>query len=208
MPSHARLTAIIRTIGGTIEKAPIFSDVSNTSWYYNAVSFVYNKSLFSGATATTFEPDTAMTRAMFVTVLYRLAGQPQVSASSSFSDVTAPSAYYYSAVVWGGRKTVSSLVIPMETYRPDQNITREQMASIMYRYAQYAGYNIIDTGDAAYNSFPDSKSVSAYAVTAMKWATYKGIINGSDGMLLPAITASRAQVAQIVMNFCQKIAGL
>jgi hypothetical protein len=196
-----------KTEGGTIEKPGIFIDVSSTSWYNAAVNFVYEKNLFTGTSAVTFSPNTSMTRGMFVTVLYRLAGSPSVYATSIYPDVASASMYYYNAVSWAN---YNSIITGYDDgkFHPDDSITREQMAVIMYRYASYAGYNTSDDGSAAFDAFPDKKSVSSYAVTAMQWATAKGLINGSDGYLLPGGTASRAQVAQIILNFGTKIAGM
>lgn len=193
--------------GSIIEEPDGFIDVADTSWYYDAVRFVRDNGLFSGTSSTTFGPDIAMTRGMFVTVLYRLAGEPSVSASSAFSDVKSSSLYYYDPVVWANQNGIVSGYSD-GTFRPEDNITREQMAFIMYQYASYTGYSVSNINSAIYNAFPDTGNVSSYAVNAMKWSTYKGILNGSDGYLLPKNTATRAHVAQIIMNFCQKIAGM
>lgn len=192
--------------GGTVIVNPvIFNDVRSSDWYYGAVKFATDNSLFSGTSATTFEPQTAMTRGMFVTVLYRLEGKPVVSSSAPFSDVPA-SQYYYNAVVWAN---ANSIVTGYDgKFSPNDLITREQMAAILYRYASYAGYGAAYANTSVFDSFPDKGSVSSYFTDAAKWAAYHGLIAGASGKLLPKNTASRAEVAQIILNFCQKIVGM
>jgi len=178
-----------------------FLDMTKADWFYPAVEYAVGRELFKGTGARTFSPNSSMTRAMFVTVLYRLAGQPYVStASMAFSDVRDPNAYYYNAVAWASSSGIVTGYVD-GTFRPDVSITREQMAAIMYRYADYAGYSVQISSAEKFNAFPDSGDVSDWAVNALIWATDRGIINGADGKLLPANTATRAQVAQIIMNF-------
>lgn len=184
-----------------------FLDMGQGDWFYPAVSYAVGRELFKGTGEKTFSPNASMTRAMFVTVLYRMAGQPYVDTSAmSFSDVRDPSAYYYSAVAWASRNGV---VTGYEdgSFRPDVSITREQMAAIMYRYADFAGFSVQIGSDERFYAFPDNGDVAAWAVSALKWATDRGIINGADGRILPANTATRAQVAQIIMNF-ERAAGI
>jgi hypothetical protein len=189
----------------TVVQLP-FTDVSEVNWFYSAVSFVYSKNLFSGTSADKFGPNTTMTRAMFVTVLYRLAGQPAVSTSSSFSDVKDSSQYYYKAVIWASANNIVS-GYPDGTFRPTASIDREQMALIMYNYAKFAGKSTSITGGTSITSFPDSSSVSSWAYDAMKWAVANKIINGSNGYLKPLDSALRSHVAQIIKNFCEVTAG-
>jgi hypothetical protein len=144
---------------------------------------------------------------MFVTVLHRLAGKPAVTAASAFPDVADTSQYYYSAVIWANANLIVTGYSDGK-FHPNDSITREQMALIIWRYATSAGYDTTPSNTSIYDSFSDKGSVSAYAQDAMKWATSAGVINGSDGKLIPKSTATRAQVAQIVLNFCQKVAGL
>jgi hypothetical protein len=191
---------------GTVIVNPVlFLDVSTTDWFYNAVKYASDNNLFNGTTAVTFSPQTSMTRGMFVTVLYRLAGKPAMNASSVFSDVAA-SQYYYNAVVWASTNNVAAGYSDGQ-FHPDDFITREQMAVILYRYASYAGYSQVYGNTSVFDSFPDKSEASSYAADALKWAAYNTLITGADGKLLPESTASRAQVAQIMHNFCQKIAG-
>ncbi len=204
--STCQVDGYYKTTGAVIVIQNNFLDVAAADWFYNAVIFARDNGLFNGTSETAFSPQSSMTRGMFVTVLYRLAGKPTVSSSSVFTDVASTSLYYYAPVVWAN---ANNIVNGYEdgTFRPDAQITREQMAVIMYRYATFSSFGT--PGDSAgFDSFPDSGSTSSYAVDAMKWATANSIINGSDGKLLPKNTASRAQVAQIVMNFCQKFMGM
>ncbi|UOO38091.1 S-layer homology domain-containing protein [Oscillospiraceae bacterium CM] len=189
---------------GTIVQPVLYSDVRSTDWFVTAVSYVSDNGFFSGTTATTFSPQTSMTRGMFVTVLYRLAGKPAVSGGSSFSDVASTTAYYYQAVIWASSRSIVTGYSDGK-FHPDDIITREQMAAVMYRYAASSGYDTAPGSSTLYQSFPDVKSVSAYAADAMTWSVNNGLISGSGGKLLPKSTASRAQVAQIVYNFCQNI---
>ena len=194
------------TTTGTLTVSLPFLDVRSADWYYGAVSYVTGKSLFTGTSASTFSPLGSMTRGMFVTVLHRLAGLPQVSAGSVFTDVADASKYYYAAVVWANASNIVTGYSDGK-FHPDDAITREQMAVIISRYAAFAGFSTTPGSADVYNAFSDKGSVSSYAVDAMTWATSAGLINGSGGKLTPKGTASRAQVAQIILNFCQKIIG-
>ena len=177
-----------------------FRDVASGKWYYNAVRFVYGRGLFNGTSGTTFSPDHSMTRAMFVTVLYRLAGSPD-SGGSAFPDVADSSSWYYKPVAWAaGHGIVNGYEDGL--FRPDNSVTREQMAVIVYNYVKSIGG---DTSGGDLSAFPDGGSVSGWAREAMQWAVAHGIINGSDGYLLPRNTATRAQVAQIMKNCCDRL---
>lgn len=193
--------------GGTVIINPVFfSDVKNTDWFYNAVKFASENNLFKGTTPTTFAPQSTMTRGMFVTVLYRLAGQPAVTSPSIFSDV--PAAQYYSnAVVWANANNIVTGYSDGK-FHPDDLITREQMAVILSRYASHAGYSTAYADTSVFDSFPDKGSVSPYAVDFVKWAASNGLLSGANGKLLPKSTASRSEVAQIMLNFCQRIIGM
>ena len=193
------------TTTGTPTVTMPFLDVRSADWYYGAVSYVTGRGFFAGTSPATFSPSGSMTRGMFVTVLHRLAGKPQVTAGSVFPDVTDAAQYYYAAVVWANAGNIITGYSDGR-FHPDDAITREQMAVIISRYAAYAGYGTTGTADV-FNSFSDKGSVSSYAVDAMTWATSAGLVSGSGGKLTPKGTASRAQVAQIILNFCQKILG-
>lgn len=179
-----------------------FNDVAADAWYATAVNYVSGKGYFTGTSETEFSPDLQMTRAMFVTVLGRMAGVSQEEyAGSDFSDV--PEGQWYSAYVkWASEKNIVNGT-GNGRFEPNGNVTREQMAAIMYRYAGFEGRNR-DADPSRFRSFPDTDQVSGYAEAAMIWAVDRGIINGTGNGLEPAAYASRAQVAQIVINYSEK----
>ena len=164
--------------------------------------FAYERGLFSGTSDTTFSPNASMTRAMLVTVLYRLEGQPAVNGRSGFSDVTFNS-YYEDAVTWAANNGIVNGT-STSTFSPNANVTREQMAAILYRYAQYKQYNT--AASSSLNSFSDHASVSGYAVTPLQWAVAEKLVNGSAGKLMPTGNATRAQVAAILHRFVANVA--
>lgn len=179
-----------------------FTDVHETDWFYNDVLFVYEEGLFAGTSDTTFSPNAAMTRAMLVTVLYRLEGEPAVSGRSGFSDVTFNS-YYEDAVTWAADNGIVNGT-SITTFSPNANVTREQMAAILYRYAQYKKYNT--TASSSLNGFTDQASVSGYATASLEWAVAEKLVNGSAGKLMPTGNATRAQVAAILHRFVENVA--
>lgn len=179
-----------------------FTDVHETDWFYNDVLFVYEEGLFAGTSDTTFSPNAAMTRAMLVTVLYRLEGQPAVNGRSGFSDVQY-NGYYEDAVTWAADNGIVN-GISTSTFSPNANVTREQMAAILYRYAQYKKYNT--AASSSLNSFSDHTSVSGYAVASLQWSVAEKLVNGSNGKLMPTGNASRAQVAAILHRFAENVA--
>ena len=179
-----------------------FTDVHETDWFYNDVLFVYEEGLFAGTSDTTFSPNAAMTRAMLVTVLYRLEGEPAVSGRSGFSDVTFNS-YYEDAVTWAADNGIVNGT-SASTFSPNANVTREQMAAILYRYAQYKKYNT--AASSSLNGFTDHASVSGYAAASLEWAVAEKLVNGSAGKLMPTGNATRAQVAAILHRFVENVA--
>ena len=179
-----------------------FADVADTAWYADAVQYVYENGMMNGTSATAFSPDATTTRAMIVTILYRLEGEPAAEASG-FTDVAA-NAYYADAVAWAQANDIVNGV-SATSFAPDNVITREQMAAILYRYAQYKGYDI--SASNSLNAFADASQISSYAVAAMQWANGNGLINGVTGTTLaPQGSATRAQVATILMRFCEDVA--
>ena len=178
-----------------------FTDVRETDWFYDDVVFAYENGLFSGTTATTFSPYASMTRAMLVTVLYRLEGEPAVTGRSGFSDVTIGS-YYEAAVTWAADNGIVNGT-SATTFSPSENVTREQMAAILCRYAQYKRYDT--TVSAALSAFSDAAAVSTYAKAPLSWAVAEKLVNGTDGKLLPRASATRAQVAAILHRFVENI---
>lgn len=178
-----------------------FTDVSTSDWFYDDVAFVYENGLFSGTDSRSFSPNASMTRAMLVTVLYRLEGEPTVTGRSSFTDVRS-GAYYEKSVIWAAANGIVTGT-DSTSFSPDAKVTREQLAAILYRYTQYRK---LDTdASAKLNSFTDADSVSAYASEALGWAVSEGLINGASGKLMPKGDATRAQVAAILHRLVKNV---
>ena len=177
-----------------------FADVKASDWFYEAVKYAVQEELFAGTSATAFSPNTPMTRAMLVTVLHRLDGKPSASGTGNFSDV-AGGQWYTDAVIWANTSDIVS-GYGNGKFGTNDAITREQMAAILYRYAEHKGYGVAKTAELA--KFTDAVSVSSWASDAMKWAVANGLISGmTDTTLAPAGTATRAQVASILMRFAE-----
>ncbi len=175
-----------------------FRDVSPNAWYYNAVDYAASNGLFSGTGKNTFSPDTGMTRGMFVTVLGRKSGVPDTDpASTSFSDVKTTD-YFAPYVEWAAANKIVSGT-GNGKFTPNDKISRQEMATILYRYAQQTG-NDTSVDPSTFNAFPDKGNVAGYAVQGMRWTASHGIIKGSGGKLDPTGTATRAQVAQVFLN--------
>jgi hypothetical protein len=174
-----------------------FIDVGENDWYYQAVDYVYRNQLFAGTSEEHFEPKTPMSRAMLVTVLWRLEGQANIDINQVFSDVPAGE-YYARAVDWANRQEIVK-GYGDSRFGPLDNITREQMAVILYKFAEFKGY---DTSAAAdLGIFHDSSSVSSWARDAVKWAVASQILTGKgNGILDPSGNASRAEAASILMR--------
>lgn len=173
-----------------------FNDVAYTSWYYDAVKFVYDKGIMDGVSYYRFAPDATITRGMVVTMLWRMAGEPY-EAAAGFTDVAA-GRYYTTAVAWAARNGIVE-GMTSTTFAPDQAITREQLASILYRYAKWLGFSGYGSDISGYT---DAGKVSSYAYDAMSWAVRSGVVTGTSARVLdPQGTASRAAAAQMFMNF-------
>ncbi|WP_204244602.1 S-layer homology domain-containing protein [Butyricicoccus pullicaecorum] len=183
-----------------------FADVAVDAWYADAVQYVYENGMMSGTSETTFSPDLTTTRGMIVTILYRLEGSPDLSNENlgyPYADVDA-NAYYADAVYWARQNGIVS-GMSAEQFAPNNAITREQMAAILYRYAQFKGYDVSAKADLSV--YTDAAQVSTYATDAMAWANGAQLIAGtSQATLTPAGNATRAQVATILMRFCENIA--
>ena len=194
--------SFVREGGQTQTPQTTFADVPASAWYYDAVEYVYENGLMSGVSGGRFAPDDTLTRAMLVQTLYAMEGRP-AAASAGFADV-ASGDWYASAVNWAAANGVVSGV--SETgFGPNNALTREQLALILYRFAQYKGYDVTGTSDLA--AYADGSSVSGWAAEAMGWAVDAGLISGVGGnQIAPTGTATRAQVAQILMNFCENVA--
>ena len=182
-----------------------FTDVVAGTWYYGAAAYAYNNGLFTGMTPTTFAPNATMTRAMLVSVLWRLAGEPAPKAPNTFVDVP-DGAWYTDAVTWAAENGVVS-GIGGSRFDPSGFVTREQTAEILYNYAHSKGYDVSARADLT--AFPDAGSVSGWAEEALSWANAAGLINGTvrDGQTIldPQGSASRAQVAMILMNYVEHV---
>ena len=180
-----------------------FTDVKEEDWFYEAVKYVVQKGLFAGTSETTFEPNLTMSRSMLVTVLYRLAGSPAVEGTSKFSDV-APDAYYTNAVLWATQNGIAG-GYGNGLFGVTDPVSREQLAVVLYRYAQHMKYDVSLV--KGLNDYTDSDQVSGYAIRAMQWAVANGIINGTSSTTLsPQGSATRSQVAVILMRFDEEIA--
>lgn len=182
---------------------PPFSDVGAGDWYYEAVQYVYNRGMMTGAAPERFLPEGTATRAMIVTILHRLEGSP-AAAPARFLDVPADQ-YYAGAVAWAAENGIFTGVSDT-AFVPDAPITREQLAAVLWRYAAWKGLDVSRRGDLS--GFPDGAQVSPYAVQAMAWAVDTGLINGVSGYLQPGGSATRAQTAVILMRLCRNVVGL
>lgn len=183
-----------------------FADIAADDWYADAVQYVYENGMMSGTSETTFSPDVTTTRGMIVTILYRLEGSPDLlneNLGYPYADVDA-NAYYADAVYWARQNGIVS-GMSAEQFAPNDAITREQMAAILYRYTQFKGYDVSAKADLSV--YTDAAQVSTYATDAMAWANGAQLIAGtSQATLTPAGNATRAQVATILMRFCENIA--
>ena len=203
-PMLIALLLAVLTIAGSAADLP-FTDVKADAWYYEAVQYVYEKELFAGVTTTTFEPNAPMTRAMLVSVLWRLEGRPEAPSTNPFSDVQ-DGKWYTSGVLWAASKEIVS-GFPNGTFAPDDSITREQMASLIMRYATYKGIELVQ--GASLDSFVDADKVQGWSKEAVAWAVAAGIISGNKQgdvyTLAPQASATRAQVASILMRFIENV---
>ena len=182
-----------------------FTDVSTSDWFYDDVMFVYENGLMADTSATTFKPYSNTTHAQIAVIFYRLEGHPVVEGKNNFTDVEygPGTAWYYDAVTWAQQNGIMA-GYGNGKFGPDDPVTREQLASIFYRYAQYKGYDTTQ-GGMAIREFDDYESISGYAVDAMTWAVNIGIINGKGNNLLdPQGTATRAEIAAMLHRFIEK----
>ena len=188
-------------------EAPVgepFLDVNEGDWFYDAVAYAYENGIMDGVGGNRFAPNSATTRAQLVTILYRLEGQPAVSGDLPFTDVEAGT-WYTNAVGWAAQNGIVNGVGD-DTFAPGNDLTREQLVTILYRYAESKGYDVSASADLA--GYPDGEEIQAYAREAMAWAVAENIIRGmEDDTLKPAGNASRAQIATILMRFCEGVAG-
>lgn len=185
------------------QPAEPFTDVDETDWFYDEVVYVYANGLMDGVGGNRFAPDTATNRAMLATILYRLAGEPEVSGDLPFTDVETGT-WYTDAVLWASQNGIVNGVAE-GIFAPMNTLTREQLVTMLYRYAEAEGYDVSAAADLS--GYPDAGKVLSYAQKAMSWAVAEGIVAGmDDGTLNPAGNATRAQIATILMRFCESVA--
>ena len=187
------------------EPAPTepFVDVNEGDWFYDAVVYAYQNELMDGVGGNRFAPNSETTRAQLVTILYRLEGEPAVSGDLPFTDVEA-GIWYTDAILWAAQNNIVNGVSDTE-FAPGDDLTRQQLVTILYRYAEAKGYDVSASADLS--GYPDAGQVQDYAQPAMAWAVAENIIQGmEDGTLKPAGNASRAQIATILMRFCEDVA--
>ena len=180
-----------------------FVDVAEGDWFYDAVVYAYQNELMNGVGGNRFAPNSETTRAQLVTILYRLEGEPAVSGDLPFTDVESGT-WYTDAILWAAQNNIVNGVSDTE-FAPGDEITRQQLVTILYRYAEAKGYDVSASADLS--GYPDADQVQDYAQPAMAWAVAENIIQGmEDGTLKPAGNASRAQIATILMRFCEDVA--
>lgn len=202
MPEGA-VTVTAQFIQETPEQGPFpFTDVPETAWYYDSVVYVYTHGLMNGTGPTTFQPNAPTTRGMVVTILYRMEGSPEAASWSPFGDVD-PNAYYAAPVAWAAWNGIVN-GYSATTFGPQDRVTREQLAAILYRYAAYKGCEVSQRGDLT--QFVDAGQIHTYAREALSWANRMELIQGKGkGILDPRGLAARAQVAAMLQRFQEKI---
>ena len=179
-----------------------FTDVKKSDWFYTNVEYAVNNKLMNGTTATTFAPNEPLTRGMLVAILYRAEGEPAVNKSIPFSDVDA-NTYYSNAVVWAQQNGIVNGVTEND-FAPDSNITREQIAAIMFRFAKYKGYDVSVGENTNILSYTDAESISEYAISAMQYAVGSGLMKGkTETTINPQDNATRAEIAAILQRFLE-----
>ncbi len=179
-----------------------FSDVKESDWFYKGVSYVVENGMMNGVGENQFAPNAPLTREMLAVVLYNMEKQPESTGVNPFADVKADM-WYTDAIVWANANGIVA-GYDDSTFGLGDSITREQLAAILYRYAQMKGYDVTEKADLT--GYADSAAISGYAVEAMQWANANGIVNGMTATTLaPQGTATRAQVATMLMNFCENV---
>lgn len=181
-----------------------FTDVNRNAWFYNGVMYVYGRGLMTGAASNSFNPAGSMTRGMLVTVLYRLEGKPG-GYTNTYSDVT-PGAWYEQAAAWAAANGIANGV-GNNCFAPENTLTREQLAMMLYNYAKYKGLNITISNGNVLDGYTDIGNISAWAKEAVKWAVSAGIISGDGSSLDPQAFATRAEVAVMLQRFIENLMG-
>ncbi|MBQ3404312.1 MAG: S-layer homology domain-containing protein [Oscillospiraceae bacterium] len=183
-----------------------FKDVDTTQWYHESIDYAIEHGLMNGVASDRFDPQGTTTRAMIVTILYRLEGEPQVDGENAFDDVE-DGQWYTEPVIWANMNEIVN-GYGNGKFGPTDNITREQFATILYRYAQFKGYDVSVGEDANVLSYDDASDISDWAMEAVQWAVGVGLINGrTESTIVPAGTATRAEAATLFMRFAENVAG-
>ena len=198
--SHASEYAIV--LDESSHELP-FTDTAKGAWYQGAVEYVYRNSIMTGTSATSFEPNAPLSRAMVAQILYNLEGQPTVEGESTFADASGH--WAVNAIAWAQQTGVVN-GYEDNTFRPNRAVSREELAQMLYNYAKVKGYDLTASGDLT--AFPDGSKVSSWAEAAMAWANGNELINGhDDGTLQPGGDSTRAQAASILMSFDLNLAN-
>lgn len=183
------------------ENGPRFSDVAKDAWYKTAVDYVLESGLFKGTSSTEFSPEGNLTRGMVITVIHRLAGEHQVQPdAAAFTDVNADD-WYGPAASWAAGEGITAGLVSGKIFQPEEVVTREQLADLLYRYVQTINSQVTPKGD--FSSFADSNQVSSMYKEAVSWAVGEGILNGSDGNLSPGDNLTRSQFAAMIMRLAE-----
>lgn len=181
-----------------------FDDVSQDTWCHDAIVYVYDKGLMKGVDPVTFAPAAALTRAMLVTVIYRLDGLPEPTGSNPFTDV-ADGAYYSKAAIWAAEKGLLSWSTD-SAFGPHTPATREQFVVALFRYAVLKGYDVSIGEDTNILSYADAFDISEGMASAFQWACGAGVVEGNGPRISPLAIATRGQTATMLMRFLQKVA--
>ena len=181
-----------------------FADVADGRWYTGAIEYVYHRGIMDGVAADRFDINGTTTRAMIVTILWRLEGMPYANHTLRFEDV-AEGTWYTEAVRWADARGIVE-GYSSTSFGPADSVTREQLAAILWRYAKYRGYDVSVGEDTNILSYGDAFSIREYAIAAMQWACGSGLIQGDGANLAPRAEATRAQAAALLQRFCENVA--
>lgn len=188
------------SVFATIEWENQFEDVRENDWFYDAVKYTNEKKLFKGATETKFEPNSPMTRGMMVTVLWRIENEPVVNYLMMYKDVKLEE-YYTEAIRWATSEKIVQGHSNTE-FKPDEMMSRQEMVTMLYRYAMYKGIDMTTEQDIELTKFVDFNAISEYALDSMKWSVGKGLIKGmSEISLAPTTLTARCEVAAMIERF-------
>lgn len=186
----------------SVSAAP-FLDVPQNAWFHEAVAWAFENDITTGTTQTTFSPNAIVTRGEFVTFLHRIAERPNNGLTATFPDVANPTSFHFEAVNWAAATGIVT-GFGDGTFRPNSPITREELATMMFRFARARGSDITAPATALHR-FPDQSNVSPFAVEGMQWATNRGIVRGNGGRLLPRATATRAESLTMLHRYAMDL---